>query len=286
MKSLLFRSENIFAARAVAIFAFVCATFLAAQLARADAERPYKATTVDECIQEKECVWYAFSGLATRIKIPMSYKPPEEHRIRKWKRAAQATFATPDDNTRRYTPFLQELGTQIQPYFPYDLFIPKPPNVFIFYSRDFKKDIEGVYKKDVHDIFMRDFGADGYKKLLQKNRQCFSYMKTYGQDRYEIGMAFIFVNPDKNPEKCVRSQFMSILGLDAYYKDFPFSVTGPNHDDFTKMDLFLIELLYKPEIKPGMASVELRQVFDRIYYPSLVPFTKKYNSENVAGRSD
>ena len=26
-----------------------------------DDTRPYKATTVDECIQEKECVWHAYS---------------------------------------------------------------------------------------------------------------------------------------------------------------------------------------------------------------------------------
>lgn len=43
--------------------------FLVIPLAQAQetpSEKPYKATTVDECVQEKECVWYAFDLLVTQ----------------------------------------------------------------------------------------------------------------------------------------------------------------------------------------------------------------------------
>ncbi|GJL86257.1 MAG: hypothetical protein DHS20C02_20320 [Micavibrio sp.] len=75
-------------------------------------DRPYKATTVDECIQEKECVWYAFSNQLGLLDH--RHRPRADRKIHKWKEPLRI-LVTGDG--KKYTPGLVEVVNQLNIFF-------------------------------------------------------------------------------------------------------------------------------------------------------------------------
>lgn len=234
---------------------------------------PYTAKTSDECVKEKACAWYLFQGMATRVKIPMQYLPTYMHLIKKWEGPIGIGFRTPDTNKQKYYDLLDKYAKQIDGVIPNKVSIPGQTRIFVFFSEDFKHDIEVTYRDEAYDFFINHMGKEGLEKVLETYSQCFSYYITDQADN-QIKMAVIFANPQGDLYKCVGSQLLSVLGLDSNTKEFPFSITGPNHSSFTGVDLFMLHLLYSEDIKKKMSLAELALVFDRIY-PEKVKFFER-----------
>ena len=97
-------------------------------------EKPYKAASVDECIQEKECVWHIFSKQLSAGYLPSSYK---RDYIIKWNTPIQLVVT--GNKAQKFLNEIVSLSNQLAPVFPYTISV-NPQSNFVIVVTD---DVEG-----------------------------------------------------------------------------------------------------------------------------------------------
>ncbi|PCI98586.1 MAG: hypothetical protein COB14_07660 [Alphaproteobacteria bacterium] len=125
----------------------------------------YKATTVDECIQEKACFWHHFL-LAIQVS-PIERKVSENINIKKWTRpirfirAGQAVGISGD--------VVKNYLQQLQPFVSQNISFDKEYNLAIIFSDHIESDLSGSYSKIFTNAFGRNVPLEAYR-LDQKKR--------------------------------------------------------------------------------------------------------------------
>lgn len=228
-------------------------------------EKPYKASTVDECIQEKECVWYAFSrqlALDDYTRWVVNGKS-----LRKWDhflgfRASSNGHARPSD----YLPQLHEGIIK-----PLEKYLPDPLTVSGKYAIFFADDIQKTINDAVEDFNKIQIETQRtksqYNKEHEGNEGCYTtIMIEKGHNAITRAVTFVDTK-DKKAMYCTASHFYHALGLWGHLKDQPFSFLSDdkNQIELTELDKFLVFLLYQPEFKNGQKAQEIERVFNKIY---------------------
>jgi len=233
-------------------------------------DKPYKATTVDECINEKECVWYAFEKhitLSDFETVEYSSLKDEKVSISKWEEPVTVYFN--DQSNKQHLLQVAKALKQIEPYFGQPISIDKNYNMLIMFSDDFEKDITVKYRRFFNVMFDGDKVFNWYQTYGRRKEVCFD-LSIDNTESFNVTGNIIFINKKSRLfDYCAFSTIYSALGLSSAIDDFGFSFFSSKgkgtENELTKLDLFLIYLLYQPEFQSGMGPVEARSIFDEIY---------------------
>lgn len=223
---------------------------------------PYKAKTTDECIRERDCVWYAFSKLANFKTMPDS----SVRLISKWGRDIQIVAI--DDNDGRGVQKIQETINYIQPHIPYKISIEKKFNILILFSDDIVNDVLYKYRDEFRKTYGSDVVAEAVIRNRTKNPGCFYAISHFKDDGYVGGAVIISNRDDENSTQCIRNSVVKVVAFENPIHNFPFSVA--NFPEIkgqmpTKLDSILMDMLYDPRFDQMKSANQAEHVFDEIY---------------------
>ena len=86
----------------------------------------------------------------------------------------------------------------------------------------------------------------------------------------------------REAEYCMITHFYSGFGFWGYDTKQPFSFLSgktPSETQFTKLDKFMLFLLYQPEFKSGQQAKDIKRVFENIYPKTKEKFLEKFNDQ-------
>lgn len=258
----------------VAICVIVLSIAISTVSSRAEekAPLPYKAKTDDECIQEKECVWHAFTnqlGLRNYMQWVLRGKS-----IHKWNE--DILFNTSGHDSE-YLPILDAIRSDLSQYFPNKIYESNNSTFLIIFSSDVEKSFQAVAPKI---DFVTGQAGKAQKLFEQAKRQyegCLS-LPVYNKETKDILSVLTIIDVNSRyVEKCMQVSYFESFGFIGYSSQQPFStlsVKSSEYVKFTKLDKFLLYLLYQPEFKSGQQLKQVKEVFDGIYESSLNSFSK------------
>lgn len=256
--------------------------FSFASTAKETHTKPYKATTIDECIEEKECVWYSFSRML-QISTRRG-KPRPEQTISKRDSPLKITIVSEE---KKYNEVLNNFVENVSPLFPYaiEISVKESPsdktyitdsNSYIFFTDD----IERSYVKHV------GFADDLYYFHLKERKLIYSHVrKEYAAIYPENGKpsdcsktslfnpkssnilaTYSYISTENSDAlKCFSMVLYSNLGLTGRLDFIPFSIFSSEYKSLTELDRFLIFLLYQPAFKSGYDHKKVKAVFDDVF---------------------
>ena len=250
--------------------------------AHAAETKSYKATTVDECLQEKECVWHAFSNQLGLNDY--SHWVVQGKSLNKWNTSIfisaignDAPKFLPDLYMSTVEPLNQVMPIQIKAAQN------KDTQYLIVFSRDVQKSInEWAVKLQSLEI---DQQRSKNKYNLNEGIKEGCYTTTFteaGKKGITKGITFIDTSR-KTARYCLSTHLFNMLGFWGYNDQQPFSYLSKNMNkkfELTQLDKFLIYLLYQPEFKDGQGSKEIKKVFDSIFDRSKNNFLKMSITEH------
>ncbi|WP_460231553.1 hypothetical protein [Aurantivibrio plasticivorans] len=228
-----------------------------------DTKRPYEAKTIEECINEKACVLWAFQRSMTSNNHGSEHDPL----IKKWLYHFNLFVLGDDKNT--YETHLSDLFNRMSPYIPFEIKVTNDDVVAVLVvSENFDRDIKVNYRDFFKSMFGKHFSkVESFPRF--ENEVCSSIPLV---DRSEIFLTAIFVkNNEDNKHRCIDSRVFYNLGF--FSKKYVFS-EFPS-DDYYRMNrlhMFLIYLLYSKEIKHGMRLDDALQIIDWLYEEKLQEF--------------
>jgi hypothetical protein len=229
-------------------------------------EKPYKATSVDECINEKECVWYHFEkSLLSEYSIQSSDGVSE---IRKWSHPIDIHVVAENilsEKAEFLNEKLQDIVNQINQVFPYGVRFSNHNKILIVLTDDPDRDFENKYGQQI----LEQLGQKTYDSYLTLPRE----REVFGVERYyedtgdtALGYYFIKSNSSKVVES-VRKVFFLMLGFGFNIPDLEFSFLSNKRHFFqpTQLDFFMIELLYHNSFVSGMPKNKIKNSFNIAY---------------------
>lgn len=246
---------------------------------------PYKAKTVEECLWEKECVWYAFSGFTSvknltekKTAFIIPEKKAESAYFSKWNGAV--TIMSVAQGREIFPEQIDEFIKRFQPVFPYPITVKRGShNFMIIFVDDFDRDISTTYRDALRGIFKSDLVYQVYHEVLSDDDLgCFSFsLDDVDKLTHVFEVALVNYNHGK-ALYCLQDHFFKGLGFGGSVNHFPFSyVSGKAGaaQAFTDLDLFLVYLLYQPEFTPAMSEADMKSAFEKVYTKSLERFLKR-----------
>lgn len=247
-------------------FISVFVTAPVAQAQEAESEKPYKATTVDECIREKECFWYHFL-LAIQAE-PIHRKPSKSINIKKWEAPVRfRAIEIPADTDKAINEYLQQINT----FFLQNISVEKNYNFLIFFTDNIRGELTGRFKSLFDKMLGIDAIEQGYNIQIKSGKEyekkCYYFHTQESDKNYRIQGYFSFIEKD-NPQlsKCLREVVYTGFGLsDISYS--PIVQTEYSEQKFTKLELLLIYFLYQDYFKSGMSYDQVQATFDKVYDP-------------------
>lgn len=252
----------------------VCLMYSTSTFAREFKSRPYKASTVDECIYEKECVLWAFERA---IKRP-HYNNHRNAVIKKWEN--DINILTLGDQEKLYKNYLQKISERLVRHFPHKFNLDtENANVTLLISTDFSYDLFVTYRTIFEDLFLQNlfnaFKNDVHIGDSKVDIYCRSF--PFFDNSGKIFRTAMFVNDKGNQiEKCFDSTIFFNLGFTSTNFAFP-QFPSDDYDSLNDLHLFLIHLMYQTKITGGMTFKEALQVIESDYYTALQEFIKIRN---------
>ena len=231
----------------------------------------YKATTVDECIREMECVWYAFSQIAKFREMP----DRSSRMISKWGRDIQ--IYTVGDSKGLHNAEIQQALDTIQPHIPIKISQQKPFNLLILFSDDIVNDVMNKYREEFRKTLGSDVIASEVGRINQKDIECF-FINFHSPDEGYLWFGVILTkNAPLISSWCIpNALFRTTLVKDSLH-DFPFSGAWglrANNGSPTSIDYILLDILYDPRFDGVKSLDDARPVFERVYQESLSQYNQ------------
>lgn len=218
-------------------------------------DKPYKATTVDECIQEKECVWHAYKNIILE---------KDASNVRKW--YIPIKIGVLGNNKEFAEKAVQEFSRKLPKDFPIFLGIAgEGVNFVIVVSDDFDRDLNHTYK----DFFLSNFGDliyksfEYFKPLLSRSTKPNSFGQPFLSKNYHYIGYILFIRDAETVS--LYGRLLNIIGFTSppYYLD---GITDYNDDMLNKLNFLLLEILYHPLHEDNLHDfAKHRKNFDRIY---------------------
>ncbi|MCO6490876.1 MAG: DUF2927 domain-containing protein [Phaeodactylibacter sp.] len=259
-------------------------------------EPPYKATTVEECINEEACVWDHFE----HIGFGSEDKTAKYYGIMKWdKEIRSPRIAILEDKYReKYQSRFIEIAEKINALTGLEMGINErykkyPPkedsNSFVFFARNMKNPL----KENDRAITQLFKGNKLFHKLY------YNYYSQY-KDNHPVCVVFrlnrvnqplivnsVFFFPETIDKEllnaCFEEELVQNLGLTDYKKGkFTAFIDSSKHTKNTDLDWLLLTILYHPDVKRGMDVDDVQKIFSKVYKDSL----KKFNQYRNGGLDD
>lgn len=232
----------------------------------------YKATTVDECIQEKECFWHHFL-LAIQVS-PIERKVSKNINIKKWTRPIRfRRFGKPEDVPRN---MVSKYIRQIEPFIAQSISADTKYNFSIIFTDNIEKVLSGAYNGVFTNTFGRNVPLEAYR-LDQKQRgeKCYHFNIQDSKRQLDLSGYFTFIQRDHSDvESCLKKAIYKGFGLN----DISYTAIVKTHENvktYSKLELALLFFLYQDFFKSGMTFSEVEMVFNKIYSPFI-----KFSSES------
>ncbi|MCK5373670.1 MAG: hypothetical protein KAJ40_00145 [Alphaproteobacteria bacterium] len=227
----------------------------------------YKATSVDECINEKECVWHAFSkqvGLADYGHWVVMGKS-----LHKWQK--KMLFMAVGEAQNFLPQLTHEAIRELDIFFPYEIESERPPRYLMVFSDDVTKSLEEWKQKFSQRIVDEARSRMKYNSINNIEDGCYSIsISNVGTKDISTVLTIVDTN-NENAKYCMATHFYAAFGFWGYLDSQPFSFLACSSYEkiqFTKLDKFLLYLLYRPEFKSGQNLQQIKSIFDLIYSDS------------------
>lgn len=235
-----------------------------------DNAQPYKATTVDECIQEKECFWH---HLLLAVQTDGTKKMASQNiNIKKWeipiryRRYGHSQIITNEQSIN----IINDLLTYVQQNFSVD----KKYNSAIVFTDSIEHELSVNFKSMFDNMFGEGKVLSTYRDSAE-NKKC-HYINIQDQDNhYAMYAYFGFVQRD-HPDilRCYKEIVYASFGLvDISFS--PLIQSSQNEYKYSDLEKLIVLFIYQDFIKSGMSYAQLKTVFDKSYEPFL-----KYLKEN------
>lgn len=236
--------------------------------------RIVNAMTPTQCINDKECVWFAFYNLVARNVMGQN----TEKSINKWGSSLEYAIAPKEiGGYKKYREESLKVLESIKPYFPHEIRENHTFLYLVWLSDDIERDVSYKYEKFFNSAFdgVDLVGASLKNSQLKGKRTCIA-IPVHNKETGLIDGAVSLVRVDKGLRgNCLNKSLHNSLGFPAGLMSFPFSIHNKFGDEnkmrkanrMTSLDRFLITLLYHNDIKAGMSTDPniLRPVFDTAY---------------------
>lgn len=227
-------------------------------------DQPYKATTVDECVLEEACVWFAFKG----IKFPTNEIDRTQDYL--FKRQGNILIRVGGLKDNRYNSVFASAKQQLEKVFPYKYVFGQDWDTSYIFSEDIDNSINSVNREKIITLFGSSRLIDDYNSIKSHgDTSCIGFVYGTKDDGHVVGLHFFDWN-DENLATCIESIMLADLGLGTVetLDGFPFSVvnrteSGPS--EITKLDLLLVSILYDERMKFGASFGEVEAVFRNVY---------------------
>lgn len=247
---------------AVCIFFSITPTSTAAQ-----DPKPYTATTVDECIHEKECVWYLFinHGFKTMLKYPFV----------SWKQPANYGFVGGEPGLELSKQFIKHTYFLL-PYFPYEIEVGKSINTIVIFTDNTEIALKETYYQSLSSVYSDELLNKIYNK--HKDEDCFAVRIPDLESGTEIKTALVVINHNSQVlDTCIKAMAYNVLAGGALINS-SFSIldvsnfNGTQRGEITRLDKFFLHLIYHPEFNQAATLKELPKEFQKIYPIALKSF--------------
>lgn len=117
-----------------------------------------------------------------------------------------------------------------------------------------------------------------FNKIKDGYEGCLS-LHTKNKETNNISAVFTIIDvKSHHAQYCMAANFYKALGLYGYSEGQPFSFLSDKNQQeikFTKLDKFLLFLLYQEEFKSGMQQDEIKNIFEKVYDRSKKDFLQK-----------
>tara|TARA_B100001989_G_C24533275_1_gene462878 strand:+ start:286 stop:1077 length:792 start_codon:yes stop_codon:yes gene_type:complete len=242
-------------------------------------EKPYKATTVDECIQEKECVWFAFEKqLRADSEATGIYK---RNYILKWNKSIK--FSVRGKNAQKFLPLIVDVSKQLAPFIPININVNHESNFRIIYTDDIDKTFANIEPHLEQNMATKGSIRKWYEEIKSRAEGAVGLVLSDGSNLKNLGAVLTLIDINHPAAKHITAmEYYSAFGLGGYLEDQPFSLLSDKtktNIKFTKLDKFLLFLLYQPEFKSGQSFEEVKDIFDKIYENTKTKFLEKLQQQ-------
>lgn len=240
----------------------------------------YKATTVEECINEEACVWDYFQHLAFGAEFGSEgMTKDEENMIKKYPENRYPIVTHTGDNEfffDNFLPVVEEIFPKIRKVTGKDMQVNNPtnppPNILIIIDGD---PDDGISKKNTNLINKLTNEEGWFERQLKSIREhsttdTFSFISS---DGLSLKSSIIFIKKYEE-QRSIRvsliEEIIQSIGLSNDYQGAPFTRFNDLNDKVlpTKLDWLLLGILYNDSIKIGMTPEEAKQVFHQAYEES------------------
>ena len=226
----------------------------------AEEPHPYKATTADECIQEKECVWEHFK-LAT--KLSGQFKADVSHRFSRWERPIKISYTGPFSDEEKKV--MGGLFSQIQPYFPLGVSVGQPYTVLFTKTESIEKELKSAPFLKLSSQIAGDPLSfyNSYKDSEELSKTC-DYKKIFKSGfETDIYLFFSIIQDDEEDfSGCFKRTLYGVTGLNNLNMLSPIVNDG---SEFANLELLILGLYYQPIFKSGMDLDQIKETFDLVY---------------------
>ena len=242
-------------------------------IAESLSDKPYNAKTVEECIHEKECVWSVFSGQLFNIS-DVSNDYPRSGLVRM--RGKIAIMFAGNHAYGKYVNYFVSIAKELGPYadLPIDV-LAQPYNHYIAITDDIDQEFSRIMPK------LAELNALGYASgtfELYKEKGCISFYITGADGGYITQVFTIIDTRKKQVEACMAQNFYASYGPAIVKHEFS-GITDLKNIHFTKIDKFVLFLLYQSEFKGGQSFEQVKAVFEELYEAKKEIFLMKLDQE-------
>ncbi|GJL86258.1 MAG: hypothetical protein DHS20C02_20330 [Micavibrio sp.] len=152
------------------------------------------------------------------------------------------------------------------------------PNHQIIFSNDVEKSYASVMPKlsgasassgRVNSMFVQAKGV----------YECFS--ETLSRDKnHEVFAVLSLVDvKGRHAQYCSLIALYNSLGFAGKSGHQPFSILSDKTAQLTKLDKFLLYLLYRPELESGQNIKQVESIFNKVYEPAKIEFLKQIKGD-------
>lgn len=226
----------------------------------------YTANTVEECIQEKSCVWRAFKETVLDSH-QINDINKKKKKIAKWRGDINvAMLGEQNDELQQVVRRAQE---RINPYFPYEIKVSEPSNFLIIALENFEEGTIRAYEDEIRNT--AGFTKPQYEYMVdemsRRNPECTSGQKN-SEDGIEAFLVVVNLNTEiwpycayNNFYNSLRLRHHSILGLNL----LGFDKWPQDSKKITDLHLLIAQIFYDPEFPEIVDYQSAQQAFLKIY---------------------
>lgn len=228
------------------------------------ADLSYEATTPQECIYEKECVWYHLL-LAVQAD-PLKQEITGNLNVRKWEepirfRVAAKVSGIKGDKINGWYRSVARFTTQ-------KISVEDVENFLILFTEDIEKELEGPYRKTFKNVFGDDRILDHYRNVIKKRGdKCYYILLQDPRLNNAIYSYFAFIQKDHpDIQSCIKEAIYTGFGLSSIANSSVFK----NYDKdgpYTDLEMLVLLVLSQDRIQSGMSFDELKLAFHEVYGP-------------------